>query len=126
MSLAAVRSRLVRPRLVRPRLVRQRGAGLLPPAGPLRRYAFVSLVDAVGTGLFLTGSTLFFTRVVGLSAGQVGLGLSLAGLAALVGAVPLGTLGDRFGHRRVWVILTVIEGALFALYPLIHSYPGFL
>ena len=106
--------------------VRRRLTGLLPTAGPLRRYAFVTLVDSVGTGLFLTGSTLFFTRVVGLSVAQVGFGLSIAGLAALLAAVPLGTLGDRFGHRRVWVALTITEGLLYAVYPLIRSLPGFL
>ena len=96
---------------------------LLPPAGPLRRYSLVSLVDATGTGLFLTVSVLFFTRFAGLSAGSVALGLSVAGLAAMIGAVPLGSLGDRFGHRRVWVILTVVQGAVFAAYPLVRTFP---
>jgi len=105
---------------------RRRLDGLLPAPGPLRRYAFVTLVDSVGTGLFLTGSMLFFTRVVDLSVAQVGLGLSIAGLAALLAAVPLGTLGDRFGHRRVWIALTITEGLLYAAYPLIRSLPGFL
>jgi len=67
----------------------------------------VSLVDATGTGMFLTVSVLFFTRFAGLAAGSVALGLSLAGLAAMIGAVPLGSLGDRFGYRRVWVLVTV-------------------
>jgi hypothetical protein len=98
---------------------------LVPPPGPLRRYAFISLVDAVGTGLFLSSSMLFFTRVAGLRAGLVALGLSLAGLAALAGAVPLGRLGDRFGHRRVWVILTVVQAAAFAAYPLVRSFAMF-
>jgi hypothetical protein len=40
---------------------------VLPPAGPLRRDAFVSLVDATRTGMFLTVSVLFFTRIVGFS-----------------------------------------------------------
>lgn len=101
-------------------------AAMLPPAGPLRRYTFISLVDATGTGLFLTASMLFFTRVVGLRAGLVALGLSLAGVVALVGAVPLGSLGDRFGHRRVWVLLTVLEAAVFASYPLVRSFPVFV
>jgi MFS family permease len=82
--------------------VAARARAVLPPAGPLRRYAFVSLVDATGTGMFLTASVLYFTRFAGLAAGSVALGLSLAGLAALIGAVPLGSLGDRFGHRRGW------------------------
>lgn len=84
------------------------------------------LVDSAGTGLFLTGSTLFFTRVVGLSPGQVGVGLSIAGLFALLGAIPLGSLGDRLGHRRVWVALTVVEALLFAAYPWIDSFPAFV
>lgn len=99
---------------------------LLPPRGPLRRYAVVVLVDSAGTGLFLTGSTLFFTRVVGLTPGAVGIGLSVAGLAALLAAVPLGSLGDRFGHRRVWVALTVVEALLFATYPWIGSFAAFV
>ena len=45
---------------------------MLPPAGPLRRYAVIGLIDATGTGLFATVSTLFFTRVVELPVGQVG------------------------------------------------------
>ena len=99
---------------------------LLPPAGPLRRYAVVSLVDATGTGLFLAVSVLFFTRFAGLSAGSVALGLSLAGLAAMIGAVPLGSLGDRFGHRRVWVLLTAVQSAVFAAYPLVRTFPEFV
>ena len=103
-----------------------RARAVLPPAGPLRRYALVSLVDATGTGMFLTVSVLFFTRVVGLSARSVALGLSLAGLAAMLGAVPLGSLGDRFGHRRVWVILTAVQALVFAAYPFARTFPVFL
>src|SRR5687767_14036973 len=105
---------------------RIRPGALLPPEGPLRRYAFVTQVGSLGTGAFLTGSTLFFTRVIGLSAAQVGLGLSIAGLAAMLGSVPLGTLGDRFGHKRVWVTLTVAEAALFGAYTLVGSFAGFV
>jgi MFS family permease len=92
----------------------------------LRRYAFVSLVDAAGTGMFLTVGVLFFTRFAGLAAGSVALGLSLAGLAAMIGAVPLGSLGDRFGHRRVWVLVTVVQAAVYAAYPFVHTFGEFV
>jgi MFS family permease len=110
----------------RPATAAARAGALLPPAGPLRRYSLISLVDATGTGLFLTASVLFFTRFAGLPAGSVALGLSAAGLAAMVGAVPLGSLGDRFGHRRVWVLLTAVQSAVFATYPFVRTFPEFV
>jgi MFS family permease len=103
-----------------------RARAVLPPAGPLRRYAFVSLVDATGTGMFFTVGVLFFTRFAGLAAGSVALGLSLAGLAALIGAVPLGSLGDRFGHRRVWVLVTIVQAVVFAAYPFVRTFGEFV
>ena len=103
-----------------------RARALLPPAGPLRRYAFVTFVDATGTGMFLTVSVLFFTRFAGLAAGSVALGLSLAGLAAMIGAVPLGSLGDRFGYRRMWVLVTAVQAAVYAAYPFVRTFPEFV
>ena len=76
--------------------------------------------------MFLTVSVLYFTRFVGLSAGEVALGLSLAGLAAMLGAIPLGSLGDRFGYKRVWVLLTVAQAAVFAAYPFVRTFTEFL
>lgn len=43
---------------------------LLPPAGPLRRLAFVALVDSVGTGMFLAVSVLYFTRIAGFTVAE--------------------------------------------------------
>jgi MFS family permease len=110
----------------RPAAAMARVRALLPPAGPMRRYAFVTLVDATGTGLFLSVSVLFFTRFAGLSASSVAGGLSLAGLAALIGAVPLGSLGDRVGYRRVWVAVTAVQAVVYAAYPFVHTFPEFV
>ncbi|MFI7680614.1 hypothetical protein [Actinophytocola sp. NPDC049390] len=51
----------------------------VPPSGPPRRLAFLVLVDSVETGLFLTVSALFLTRVAGLPVSRAALGLSFAG-----------------------------------------------
>jgi MFS family permease len=99
---------------------------LLPPAGPLRRYAVLSLVDSTGTGLFLAAGTLFFTRVAGLPAGLVGLGLSFAGLAAMLACIPAGSLGDKLGHRKVWAALTSVQALTYACYPLVRSFAAFV
>lgn len=99
---------------------------LLPPHGPVRRYCLVSLIDATGTGLFLAVSSLYFVRVAGFSATEVGLGLSLAGLFAMIGAIPLGSLGDKLGHLRVWVILTLLQALAYGSYPFVHAFPSFV
>lgn len=99
---------------------------LLPPPGPARRLALAHLVDAAGSGLFLSGSAVYFTRVAGLSAAQVGIGLSAAGLAGAVGGVVLGRLADRRCPRTVLLVLLVAQALAFAFYPLVHSPAAFL
>jgi predicted MFS family arabinose efflux permease len=53
------------------------------------------LLFALGEGTFMTGSAVFFTQIVGLSAAQVGLGLTIAGVAAFIAALPAGKMVDR-------------------------------
>ena len=53
---------------------------VLPTTALARALSAQSILYAVGEGAFLTGSAVFFTRVVGLSAAQVGLGLTIAGV----------------------------------------------
>jgi hypothetical protein len=47
----------------------------------------------------MTGSAVFVTRSVGLSAAQVGLGLTIAGAVGLGAGVPAGRAADRRGAR---------------------------
>jgi len=99
---------------------------VLPPAGPTRVLSVATLVNTVGTGLFITGSALFFTRSIGLSVGQVGLGLTVAGLLGLLVGVPAGHLADRRGAREVLVALLVLQGAAMASFVLVGSFTSFL
>ncbi|MFC3588425.1 MFS transporter [Streptantibioticus rubrisoli] len=99
---------------------------LLPETRVARLLAVGTLIDSVGFGLYVTGSVVFFTRSVGLSAGQVGIGLSVAGVTGLLAAVPLGHLADRKGPREVAIGLALAQTALMACYALVHSFPGFL
>jgi len=69
-----------------------------------------AFVDSTGTGLYIAASTLFLTTVAGLSPLQVGIGLSVAGVAGFVATIPLGHLADRVGPRRLLVILQVVRG----------------
>src|SRR4051812_26574752 len=92
-------------------------AALLRIAGPtplIRRLSTQSVLSAFGDGVFLTGSAVYFTQIVGLSASQVGLGLTITGAVTFALAVPLGKLSDRLGAKRVWAVASLFE-ALFYL-----------
>ncbi|MEU7755690.1 MFS transporter [Micromonospora sp. NPDC049101] len=99
---------------------------VVPPAGLTRALAVQAMISAVGSGLFHAGSAVFFTRALGLSAAQVGLGLSIAAGVSLLGTVPLGGLTDRYGPQRVWMVGMVLDAALFASYPLVGGFASFL
>src|SRR3954465_236279 len=89
---------------------------LLRLAGPtplIRRLSVQSVLSAFGDGVFLTGSAVFFTQIVGLSAPQVGRGLTLAGVGTFGLAVPLGKLSDRYGAKRVWAVASLVEAVLY-------------
>ncbi len=74
----------------------------------------------------MTGSAVFFTQIVGLSAAQVGLGLTCAGAASFMAALPMGKLVDRFGPRRMWAVSATGQAAMFCLWPFIEGFPGYL
>ena len=96
-----------------PHVVSDRVARLAGPTPLVRRLSGQSVLSAFGDGVFLTGSAVFFTQIVGLSAAQVGLGLSIAGLVTFLLAVPLGKLSDRYGAKRVWAVASLVEALLY-------------
>jgi MFS family permease len=101
--------------------IRSRLAGWLPAGRTSRSFLAVSLIDAIGAGMFLAGSPLFFTRTLGLSTGQVGIGMSLSGVAGMLGLVPIGRLADRWGSKRMLIALNLWRGACFAVYPFVRG-----
>lgn len=80
----------------------------------IRAMSYQSVLSAFGEGAFLTGSAVYFTQIVGLSAAQVGLGMTIAGVATFLASVPLGRAADRFGTRRTWIVGSLLEALLFA------------
>ncbi|TDP96798.1 MFS transporter [Labedaea rhizosphaerae] len=83
-------------------------------------------ISAVGNGLWLAAGVLFLNRSAGLPAVQVGLGLTLAGLAGVFAGIPLGVWADAIGPRRVAITMLLLEGAATAAYALVHSFALFL
>ncbi|MFF3336823.1 MFS transporter [Streptomyces sp. NPDC002888] len=82
---------------------------LMPDTGPQRVIAASNFVYTVGSGLYLTAGVLYFTQAVHLPAGQVGLGLGIAGVVSLVMGITVGHLADRRGARGVYAGTLVVQ-----------------
>lgn len=99
---------------------------VLPPTPLARRLSVQSVLYAVGEGTFLTGSAVFFTHVVGLTATQVGIGLTTSEAVGFALAVPAGKLADRVGPKRIWAIGALVEACLYLAFPLVGGFGTFL
>ncbi|MFE3558454.1 MFS transporter [Streptomyces sp. NPDC059193] len=82
-------------------------------------------ISAVGIGMYVPFSLVFFHHVTGLSFTLVGLVLTVTGVAGLVFMPLAGTAVDRFGAKKVNLVLYAIRAAGFALYPFAGSLPAF-
>jgi len=100
---------------------RARVAGLVPEGRAARRLVGASFVDALGTGLFIAGSALFFTKALHLTTGQVGIGLTISGLAGLLGVPVIGRFADHVGPKKGLVALYTWRGLCFLIYPFADS-----
>ncbi|WP_330455757.1 MFS transporter [Streptomyces sp. NBC_00820] len=103
-----------------------RAGGLLPADPVLRAATVLTAVNSLGNGLYFPLGILYFTRIIGLDATAVGLGMTVAGLVGVVSGVPAGRAADRWGARRIGAVLWGGTGLATAAYALVHSYAGFL
>ncbi|MEG3093509.1 MFS transporter, partial [Sphingomonas sp. PB1R3] len=74
----------------------------------------------------MTASAVFFTQIVGLSAAQVGLGITVAGVVSFLVAVPAGKLADRIGPQRTWYLGAAGTAAMYCVWPFIDGFVAFL
>ncbi|MET9900488.1 MFS transporter [Streptomyces sp. NPDC006446] len=99
---------------------------LMPESGPQRVLAASNFVYTVGSGLYLTAGVLYFTQAAHLPAGQVGIGLGIAGLVALALGVAVGHLADRRGARGVYAATLVVQALTTAAFVLADSFWPFV
>jgi len=92
---------------------------------PSRVLALAQFTNSVGDGAFYACSALFFTRVVGLSATEVGLALTIGWATGMLAGVPLGMVADRFGARRTAVALALVTAVALSGFLVIRSFPLF-
>jgi Major Facilitator Superfamily len=93
---------------------------------PRRLLAAAQLANSIGDGAYLVCSALYFTHVVGLSAAQVGLGLTVAWGVGFLAGVPLGHLADRRGPRGVAALLALGTAAAVVAFLAVRSFLPFL
>jgi len=105
---------------------RSRLARLLPEPGPGRLLVLCTAVASLGNGLYMTGGAVYFVHEVGLSPGQVGVGMAAAGVAALPLGLPIGSLADRFGPRGTTALLALGKAAALVFAVFVHSFPAFV
>ncbi|HEX5199457.1 MFS transporter [Paractinoplanes rhizophilus] len=91
-----------------------------------RALLWGTTTSSLAKGLLFGISALFFTRVIGLSAATVGLGLTIAGGVGLAASFAAGHLSDRLGAGRVLVAMTLCQGAALGAYCLARTAVAFV
>jgi MFS family permease len=92
----------------------------------MRKLAAAQLANSIGDGAFYVTSALYFTRVVGLSATQVGLGLTIAWAVGFTAGVPLGHLADRRGPRSTAQLLALTTAATIGMFLFVRDFLPFV
>lgn len=86
-------------------------------------YIVAVLIDALGTGLFLPLSLLYFKAVAGLPLGAVGLTLTGATFLTLPFTPATGILVDVLGARRVAILSQLLQAVGFVGYLFVRTIP---
>jgi MFS family permease len=113
------------PALPKTRAPRAEASGA-PANRAARLLVPLTLINTFGNGLFRVNSALFFTHVGEMTAGQFGAGLAAGGVCGILASVPFGRACDRWGARRVLMILWSAEAVGILGYTQVHSFWLFL
>ncbi|WP_229795572.1 MFS transporter [Saccharothrix coeruleofusca] len=89
--------------------------------GARRRFVASTVIDAVGSGLWMPFALLFLVHGRGLGLVESGAALTVGGFIGLASVPLVGTAADRIGFVRVLVAGNVIRCACFLCYPFVSS-----
>ncbi|MFI5986326.1 MFS transporter [Streptomyces sp. NPDC051555] len=104
--------------------VKRRRAAVERVAGE-RELLVAAGINAVGIGMYIPFTLVFFRHVTGLSFAAVGMVLTVTGLAGLALMPLAGTAVDRFGAKPVVLVFYGIRTLGFLAYPFATSLPAF-
>ncbi|QBD76910.1 MFS transporter [Ktedonosporobacter rubrisoli] len=87
-------------------------------------FLLVLIIDALGSGLFLPISILYFQVTAGLPLPIIGLALTIATICTLPITLLTGSLVDSFGARRLTACSQIIQTIGLFGYLFMHTIPG--
>jgi DNA ligase (NAD+) len=94
--------------------------------GEHRRFVTAIAVDAVGSGVFMPISMLYFLVATPLTLVQVGAAISIASAVSIPAGPIVGGIVDRVGAQRVLQVANLMQAAGFAAYLVVDSFTGVL
>lgn len=86
-----------------------------------RRFVAATLIDALGSGLWMPFVLLFLVNAQHMPLTEAGAALSLGALLGLAAGPLSGSLMDRLGAQRTLIASNVIRLGAFLCYPLVES-----
>jgi len=95
-----------------------------PSLGQHRRFVAAIAIDAVGSGVFMPVSMLYFLVTTDLSLVQVGAAISLASAIAIPAGPLLGGVVDRYGAKTVLLAGNLAQFVGFLAYVFTDSFVG--
>ncbi len=93
-----------------------------PSVGRHRRFVTAIAIDAIGSGVFMPVSMLYFLVSTDLTLVQVGAAISLANLVTLPTGPVIGSIVDRIGAKQVLLAGNLLQGVGFVAYLVSDSF----
>jgi hypothetical protein len=92
------------------------------PSNNLRTMSWATLTNTIGSGLWTAAQALYFTRIVGMPAVQVGAAITIANLVGLASSVPLGRIADRRDPRMIRAGIQALQALVAVTYVTVGSF----
>lgn len=92
-----------------------------PDVGPHRRFVSALAIDALGSGVWMPLSMLYFLHETSLTLVQLGLVMTVANLAVIPTVPVIGAMVDRFGAKPTLQLGNGGAAIAFLLYPFAHA-----
>ena len=99
---------------------------LIPAERNGRLFVTITMIDAIGNGLFVSGIMVFALRIIRLDPQQITLGFSIAGLVGILASGTAGKLVDHLTPKHTMLITNAMSGLAGLAYCFIHSFALFL